>query len=234
MLISTRIRIALLVTLLPALLQPLSSVAADTPAPTAPTPGTPAAAATTQVKVTTSLGEFVIEVRNDRAPLTAANFLRYVREGFYSNTLFHRVIANFVIQGGGYDATTLALKPTHESIFNESGNGLQNKRGAVGLARADAPHSGNSQFYVDLVDNPDLDPVATRWGYTVFGRVVQGMDVIDRIGETATGATGPWKSDAPLKPVIIEKMEIVSAGSASAPAVAPVTPPPQNTILSPK
>jgi peptidyl-prolyl cis-trans isomerase A (cyclophilin A) len=232
--ICTRIRIALLVTSLPALLQPLSGVAADPPAPAAPSPSAPAPAATTQVRVTTSLGEFVIEVRNDRAPLTAANFLRYVREGFYSNTVFHRVIANFVIQGGGYDATTLALKPTHENVFNESGNGLQNKRGAVGLARTESPHSGNSQFYVDLVDNPDLDPVPTRWGYTVFGRVVQGMDVIDRIGETATGATGPWKADAPLKPVIIEKTEVLSGGSASAPAVAPVTPPPQNTILSPK
>jgi peptidyl-prolyl cis-trans isomerase A (cyclophilin A) len=189
----------------------------------------------TQVRVTTNMGDFVIEVRNDRAPLTAANFLRYVREGFYSNTLFHRVIANFVIQGGGYDATTLALKPTHESIFNESGNGLQNKRGAVGLARSEAPHSGNAQFFVDLVDNPDLDPVPTRWGYTVFGRVVQGMDVIDRIGETATGAKGPWKADSPLKPVIIEKTEIISpSGSSSAPAVTPVTPTPQNDILSPK
>ena len=191
--------------------------------------------ATTQVRVTTNLGEFVIAVRNDRAPLTAANFLRYVREGFYSNTLFHRVIANFVIQGGGHEATTLKLKPTHENVFNESGNGLQNKRGAVGLARSDTPHSGNAQFFVDLVDNPDLDPVPTRWGYTVFGRVVQGMDVVDRIGETPTGATGPWKSDAPLKPVIIEKVEIVSAAAAATPPpVTPVTPPAQNTILSPK
>lgn len=189
-----------------------------------------------QVKITTNMGEFVIEVRADRAPLTAANFLRYVREGFYSNTLFHRVIGNFVIQGGGHDATTQNLKPTRESIFNESGNGLQNKRGAVGLARAEAPHSGNAQFYVDLVDNPDLDPVPTRWGYTVFGRVVSGMDVIDRIGEVATGAVGQWKKDAPLKPVIIEKAEILAPGAASAPAPAePVTPPPPgNTILSPK
>jgi peptidyl-prolyl cis-trans isomerase A (cyclophilin A) len=202
----------------------------------APTQPTPAQTPTTQVKVTTSLGEFVIEVRNDRAPLTAANFLRYVREGFYSNTLIHRVIANFVIQGGGHDATTLKLKPTHESIFNESGNGLQNKRGAVGLARSESPHSGNAQFFVDLVDNPDLDPVPTRWGYTVFGRIVQGMDVVDRIGETPTGATGPWKSDAPLKPVVIEKMEIISgaANAAAAPPVTPVAPPAQNTILSPK
>jgi peptidyl-prolyl cis-trans isomerase A (cyclophilin A) len=193
-----------------------------------------AAEPTTQVRVTTSMGEFVIEVRNDRAPLTAANFLRYVREGFYTNTLFHRVIANFVIQGGGHDATTQQLKPTHDPVFNESGNGLQNKRGTVGLARGESPHSGNAQFYVNLVDNPDLDPVPTRWGYTVFGRVVQGMDVIEHIGETPTGATGPFKSDSPLKPVVIEKMEIIS-GQVAAPApVTPVTPPAPNTILSPK
>jgi cyclophilin family peptidyl-prolyl cis-trans isomerase len=193
-----------------------------------------AAEPTTQVRVTTSMGEFVIEVRNDRAPLTAANFLRYVREGFYTNTLFHRVIANFVIQGGGHDATTQQLKPTHDPVFNESGNGLQNKRGTVGLARGESPHSGNAQFYVNLVDNPDLDPVPTRWGYTVFGRVVQGMDVIEHIGETPTGAAGPFKSDSPLKPVVIEKVEIIS-GQAAAPApVTPVTPAAPNTILSPK
>ncbi|MBV8974610.1 MAG: peptidylprolyl isomerase [Sinobacteraceae bacterium] len=193
-----------------------------------------AAEPNTQVRVTTSMGEFVIEVRNDRAPLTAANFLRYVREGFYSNTLFHRVIANFVIQGGGHDATTQQLKPTHESVFNESGNGLQNKRGTVGLARGESPHSGNAQIYVNLVDNPDLDPVPTRWGYTVFGRVVQGMDVIEHIGETPTGAQGPFKSDAPLKPVIIEKMEIISGQAATAAPVTPVAPAAPNTILSPK
>jgi cyclophilin family peptidyl-prolyl cis-trans isomerase len=194
-----------------------------------------AAEQTTQVRVTTNMGEFVIEVRNDRAPLTAANFLRYVREGFYTNTLLHRVVANFVIQGGGHDATSLQLKPTHENVFNESGNGLQNKRGTVGLARGESPHSGNAQFYVNLVDNPDLDPVSTRWGYTVFGRVVQGMDVIEHIGETPTGAMGHFKSDSPLKPVVIEKMEIISPGQAAGPPpVTPVTPPAPNTILSPK
>src|SRR5579871_1203213 len=187
-----------------------------------------------QVRVVTNMGEFVIEVRADRAPLTVANFLRYVREGFYTNTLIHRVVPNFVIQGGGHEAGTMKLKPTHENIVNEAGNGLQNKRGTVGLARTTEPHSGNAEFYINLVDNPDLDPVPTRWGYTVFGRVVQGMDVIERIGEVPTGATGPWKADAPLKPVIIEKMEIVSGGAAMPPAVAPVTPPPQNNILSPK
>jgi len=181
------------------------------------------------------MGEFVIEVNTERAPITAVNFLRYVREGFYSNTLIHRVVPNFVIQGGGHDATSLQLKPTHENVFNESGNGLQNKRGAVGLARAGPPHSGNAQFYVDLVDNSELDPVPTRWGYTVFGHVIQGMDVIDRIGETPTGATGPFKSDAPLKPVVIQKVEIISgAAAATAPPVTPLTPPAPSTILSPK
>jgi cyclophilin family peptidyl-prolyl cis-trans isomerase len=194
-----------------------------------------AAEQNTQVRVTTNMGSFVIEVFNDRAPLTSANFLRYVREGFYSNTLLHRVVANFVIQGGGHDATTLQLKPTHDPVFNESGNGLQNKRGTVGLARGGSPHSGNAQFYVNLVDNPDLDPVPTRWGYTVFGRIVQGMDVIEHIGETPTGAVGPFKSDSPLKPVIIEKMEIISGEqAASPPPPTPVAPPAQNTILSPK
>jgi cyclophilin family peptidyl-prolyl cis-trans isomerase len=230
--IRPRTRIATCFALLLGLVLLGDEVRADPPASTTPSAPT---SSPTQVKVTTNMGEFVIEVRTDRAPITAANFLRYVREGFYANTLFHRVIANFVIQGGGYDATTMKLKAPHENVFNESGNGLQNKRGAVGLARGDSPHTGNAQFYVDLVDNPDLDPVPTRWGYTVFGRIVQGMDVVDRIGETPTGAMGPWKSDAPLKPVIIEKMEVISgAGVATPAAVTPVTPPPPSTILSPK
>jgi cyclophilin family peptidyl-prolyl cis-trans isomerase len=217
MLMKSRIRMAALAALFIALL-----------------PATPRAEeGPTQVKVTTNMGEFVIEVRADRSPITVANFLRYVREGFYTNTLIHRVIANFVIQGGGHDAASQKIKPTHENIFNESGNGLQNKRGAVGLARAEPPHSGNAQFYVNLVDNPDLDPVPTRWGYTVFGRIVQGMDVVDRIGETPTGATGPWKSDAPLKPVIIEKMEIVGAPASAATPPTPMSQS-QPNVLSPK
>ena len=162
------------------------------------------------MRVTTNMGEFVIQTNCERAPFTVTNFLRYVREGQYTNTLFHRVIANFVIQGGGHDATTYALKPTHLAIPNESGNGLQNKRGTVGLARAAAPHSGNCQFYINLVDNPELDPLPTRWGYAVFGSVIQGMDVIDRIGITPTGSMGPFKSDSPLKPVVIQKIELLA------------------------
>jgi cyclophilin family peptidyl-prolyl cis-trans isomerase len=191
-----------------------------------------------QVRVTTNMGEFVIELNPDRAPLTVANFLRYVKEGFYSNTLIHRVVANFVIQGGGHSASDLKLKPVHEPVNNESGNGLQNKRGTVGLARGESAHSGNEQFYVNLVDNPDLDPLPTRWGYAVFGKVVQGMDVIDRIGVTPTGASGPFKSDTPLKPVIIEKIDLIDAAARAAtnpaPVAKPLAPPAQDAILSPK
>lgn len=172
-----------------------------------------------EVRVTTNMGSFVIELRPDRAPLTVADFLQYVHEGFYTNTLFHRVVANFVIQGGGHDATApYPLKPTHAPIDNESGNGLQNKRGAVGLARAAGAHTGNAQFYIDLVDNPELDPLPTRWGYAVFGQVVEGMDVVDRIGVVPTGSFGPFKSDAPLKPVIIQSVEVINPPGLSAPA----------------
>src|SRR4029077_7557819 len=153
---------------------------------------TPAAEAPPQVRVTTNMGDFVMELNPERAPLTVANFLRYVKEGYYSGTLFHRVVANFVIQGGGHSASDLKIKAVHDPVNNESGNGLQNKRGMVGLARGESARSGNAQFYVNLVDNPDLDPLPTRWGYAVFGRVVQGMEVVDRIGVTPTGASGPF------------------------------------------
>jgi cyclophilin family peptidyl-prolyl cis-trans isomerase len=200
-------------------------------------PAARAVEASQLVRVTTNMGDFVIELLPDRAPLTCTNFLRYVKEGYYTGTIIHRVVSNFVIQGGGHDATTYQLKPVHDPIFNESGNGLQNKRSMVGLARGEAPHSGNAQIYVNIVDNPDLDPLPTRWGYAVFGRVVQGMDVVDRIGATATGAFGPFKSDAPLKPVIIQKVEVIDAAAAAPgapPATAPTTPPNPDAILSPK
>jgi cyclophilin family peptidyl-prolyl cis-trans isomerase len=186
-----------------------------------------------RVRVTTNMGSFVIELYPDRAPVTVRNFLRYVQDGQYTQTVFHRVISNFVIQGGGHSASDYSLKPARDPIPNESGNGLQNKRGFVGMARGEAAHSANCQFYVDLNDNPELDPLPTRWGYAVFGKVVEGMDVIDRIGVTPTGAIGPFKSDAPLKPVIIEKVEAVDPASVSS-APAPVAAPPNSTpVLSP-
>lgn len=171
----------------------------------APAASTEAHGPRPRVEVETSLGNFTIELFPDRAPLTVENFLKYVDRGQYTDTLFHRVIANFVIQGGGYD-THYQLKPAPIKTFNESGNGLTNQRGTVGLARAVAPHSGDCQFYVNLNDNSELDPSAARWGYAVFGRVVAGMDVVDLIGNQPTAAEGPFKQDAPVTPVVIKKI----------------------------
>ena len=185
------------------------------------------AAAPERVRVTTNLGSFVIELQRDRAPLTVENFLGYVRSGHYTNTIFHRVIANFVIQGGGV-GTDLKPKPAQKPIPNEAGNGLKNLRGTVGLARAAGPHTGDCQFYINVADNGDLDPLPTRWGYAVFGRVIEGMEVVDRISVSPTGAVAPFKADAPLQPVIIEKAELLSGAPANAaplPAPAPATPP---------
>jgi peptidyl-prolyl cis-trans isomerase A (cyclophilin A) len=166
--------------------------------------------ATTRVRVVSSAGNFVIELNAERAPLTVANFLKYLDAGQYSGTVFHRVITNFVIQGGGYDGA-YNLRPATSKVVNESGNGLNNSRGTVGLARAENAHSGDCQFYINLVDNAVLDPSAARWGYAVFGRIVEGMDIVDQIGHVATGVAGPFKADAPLKPILIERIERLAA-----------------------
>ncbi len=182
--------------------------AADPPVAAATKPaGT--TAAPPRVRVTTSMGAFVIELNPERAPLTVAHFLEYVDQGFYSGTIIHRVIPSFVIQGGGFDSN-LKLKGNPTKIFNESGNGLTNTRGSVGLARPSEPHDGDVQFYVNLADNSALDPNPARWGYAVFGRIVQGMDVVDHIGNVATGAKPPFKEDAPLNSVLIERIERVT------------------------
>lgn len=161
-----------------------------------------------RVRVDTSMGSFVVELETQRAPLTVANFLEYVKAGHYTDTIFHRVIGNFVIQGGGYDTKNIE-KPTNNGVPNESGNGLSNRRGTVGLARTGAPHSGTAQFYVNLADNAALDPQPSRWGYTVFGHVVEGMNVVDDIGAVATGNVGPFETDAPLQPIVIKKVELL-------------------------
>jgi len=186
------------------------------------------AASVERVRVTTNFGAFVIEMQRDRAPLTVDNFLFYVKSGYYTNTLFHRTISNFVIQGGGVGLDYKA-KPTQKPIPNEAGNGLKNLRGTVGLARASGPHSGDCQFYVNVADNADLDPLPTRWGYAVFGKITEGMEVIDRISISPTGAMGPFKQDAPLEAVVIQKAELISEQTtvtpAPAPAAQPATPP---------
>ena len=205
--------LAALAALLPGLLH------AQAPAtPPAPAPGT-------RVRVETTLGSFVIQLETERAPLTSANFLSYVRSGHYDGTIFHRVISNFVIQGGGYDQK-FQLKETHTPVANESGNGLSNKRFTVGLARSEASHSGNAQFYLNLNDNEDLDPTPLRWGYAVFGRVVEGLEVVDRIGHVATGPLASWQKDAPLTPVVIKHIEVVAPAADAVAARPAATPAP--------
>jgi cyclophilin family peptidyl-prolyl cis-trans isomerase len=206
---------------------PKSAAAADSSAPQP-------AAVHPQVRIITSMGNVVVELYPDRAPITVAEFLKYVNEGQYTQTLFHRVIPGFLIQGGGFAAADEAVKPTHPAIFNESGNGLQNKRGWVGLARTEAPHSGNCQFYINLADNPELDPLPVRWGYTVFGKVIDGQDVLDRISTVPTGAEGKFKADAPLSHVVIQKIEPLGVGGIKQNGPTELAPAPTGTeVLSP-
>jgi cyclophilin family peptidyl-prolyl cis-trans isomerase len=183
-------------------------MAAD-PAPDAPAAAADQAPKHTRVRIVTNLGTLLVELEDERAPLTVANFLQYVREGHYNGTTFHHVAVNFVVQGGGF-TPDFKKKPAREPVFNESGNGFKNTRGTIGMARGDKnPHSAQAQFFFNIADNPDLDPLPTRWGYAVFGHIVQGLDVLDRIGSVATGAGGDFKEDVPVKPVIMEKIEIV-------------------------
>jgi cyclophilin family peptidyl-prolyl cis-trans isomerase len=186
----------------------------------------PAGTLAPQVRFETTAGDFVVELDTVRAPLTAENFLRYVRDGAYDGTVFHRVIANFVVQGGGYD-DRLAPRPPRASIPNESGNGLSNRRGTLGLAREESPHSGTSQFYINLIDNHGLDPLPSRWGYAVFGRVVEGMDVVDRIAYMRTETVENFGADVPVERPRVERAWVVG-DTAAAPAPAPpeAAPPP--------
>jgi len=161
-----------------------------------------------RARVVTTAGNFVIELDRERAPLTVETFIAYAREGFYEGTIFHRVIQGFVAQGGGF-TTTLEQKPAERSVVNESGNGLSNSRGTVGLARTNDPHSGDAQFYVNLADNLDLNPRPTRWGYAVFGTIVEGMGVVDEIGHTPTGPAGIFDRNVPVEPVIIQQVELL-------------------------
>ncbi len=159
-----------------------------------------------KVKLQTSLGDLVIELDSERAPISSANFLEYVDSGFYDGTLFHRVIPGFMVQGGGFDAN-YQRKPTRDPIKNEADNGLQNVQYSVAMARTQAPHSATAQFFINNVDNSFLDhrsPTPRGWGYAVFGRVVDGEDVVEAISGVPTGSAGPFAKDAPQQPVLIE------------------------------
>lgn len=157
------------------------------------------------VIVVTSAGTFRIELDRKSAPKSVENFLRYVDAGHYDETIFHRVIPTFMVQGGGFDAT-YEKRPVSAPIANEADNGLRNVRGTVAMARTGDPHSATAQFFVNVSDNAFLDHKAKTdrdWGYTVFGRVVAGMDVVDRIKAVPTGSQGPFSKDAPLEAVVI-------------------------------
>ena len=162
------------------------------------------------IKLHTNHGVISINLFEDKAPLTAANFTQYVKDGHYDNVIFHRVISNFMIQGGGF-APGMKEKATRASIKNEADNGLSNKSGTLAMARTNEPHSASAQFFINVKDNDFLDhssKTAQGWGYCVFGEVVEGMDIVEKIKAVATGSKGGHQ-DVPLEDVIIERAEIV-------------------------
>lgn len=158
----------------------------------------------------TNFGDITVEVFDDKAPITAANFLQYVKDDFYGGTIFHRVIPNFVIQGGGFTTDYEKADGLRDPIENESDNGLTNERGTLSMARTRAPDSATSQFFINLTDNPPLNHQKGQPGYAVFARVVEGMDVVDKIADIPTGAAGPFRQDVPQQTVVIESAEVVS------------------------
>ncbi len=160
---------------------------------------------TTTTVFETDLGTFEITLDEERAPKSVANFLRYVDEGHYAGTIFHRVIPGFMAQGGGYDAR-YEKRPVHDAVENEADKTRKNTRGTVALARTSEPHSATAQFFVNVADNGFLDHTAKSgggWGYAVFGEIISGMDVVDAMVAVQTGPGGPFAKDAPMKPIVI-------------------------------
>jgi len=161
------------------------------------------------IEMVTSEGTIILELDGKQAPITVGHFLKLVDSGFYDGTIFHRVIPGFMAQGGGH-TPDFKLKENDEKIPNESGNGMSNVRGTIAMARTGDPHSANSQFFINVADNQRLDPQkrgqSGTWGYTVFGFVIQGMDIVDKIVAIPTGPQGPFRSDVPQVPVVIKKM----------------------------
>ena len=174
--------------------------------------GSPGAlAADPQVDLKTNHGTIRLELYPAKAPKTVENFLQYVKDGHFNGTIFHRVIDSFMIQGGGFDKS-YKQKPTRAPIENEAKNGLKNDLGTVAMARTSAPHSASSQFFINGKNNDFLNaPGQDGWGYTVFGKVVSGMDVVTKISKTPTGSAGPFPTDAPREMVVIESATLVAA-----------------------
>jgi peptidyl-prolyl cis-trans isomerase B (cyclophilin B) len=162
------------------------------------------------VKLHTNFGTITLELDADKAPVTVQNFLDYVNAGHYDNTVFHRVINGFMIQGGGFEPG-MKQKPTGEQIKNEADNGLKNKKGTIAMARTQAPHSATAQFFINVADNDFLDfrsQDIQGWGYCVFGHVTEGMDVVDAIRAVRTGSSG-FHQDVPVEDVVIQRAEVV-------------------------
>ena len=174
-------------------------------------PATPASAAP-QVLIQTSLGNITVELNPQRAPVTVQNFLRYVKEGHYDGTVFYRVVPGFVIQAGSYDAD-VHYRAVHDNIPLEANNGLKNLRGTIAMAREEDPNTANAEFFINLGDNADLDPqpddIHNRTGYAVFGKVVSGMEVVDKIAAVPLGDHGPMPGAAPVDPVVIKSVTLV-------------------------
>ncbi|MGB0127990.1 MAG: peptidylprolyl isomerase [Rhodocyclaceae bacterium] len=162
------------------------------------------------IRLHTSLGAITLELNDDKAPETVRNFLDYVKAGHYDNTIFHRVIDGFMIQGGGF-TPGMKQKPTQAEIKNEANNGLKNLAGTIAMARTNEPHSATAQFFINVADNAFLDhtsPTANGWGYCVFGKVTEGMDVVDKIRDVKTGNKG-FHQDVPVEDVVIERAEVI-------------------------
>ncbi len=180
-----------------------------------------------RVLLSTSMGDITIELLPDRAPITVENFLGYVRTGQYDGTVFHRVIPDFMIQGGGY-MTSLAYKQTREPIKNEANNGLKNLRGTVAMARLGDPDSASSQFFINVMDNAQLNYTGPQdgrtWGYAVFGKVVSGMEVVDKIRYVPTNNETPDFQNKPVESVVIQKATIVPPPSTEIVPEVPATP----------
>ncbi len=172
----------------------------------------PAFAANPQVEIKTTAGTMVVELFPEKAPKTVQNFLRYVKEGTYNGTIFHRVIPGFMVQGGGFDKS-YQQKPVHEPIQNEAGNGLKNDYGTLAMARTNDPHSATDQFFINAKDNDFLnyrESSRQGYGYTVFGKLVSGQEVMVKIEGTPTGAGGPFPSDVPQTMVVIESARLLT------------------------
>jgi cyclophilin family peptidyl-prolyl cis-trans isomerase len=202
--LSLRSYLVALVSICAVALAPLCSVQADENSP--------------KVRIQTNLGDIVVELNREKAPKSVDNFLSYVNDGFYNGTVFHRVIDGFMIQGGGF-TQDLQQKATKSPIENEADNGLKNDRGTIAMARTNNPNSATAQFFINVVNNDFLNhrnKTTRGWGYTVFGKVVEGMEVVDKIRKTPTGPSGPFRQDVPKTPVVIQSATVITQAASPA------------------